>query len=343
MDFLKKANTVLFFLIAVYLVIYYMASFLIPLAFGIFLAMLILPFTRILEKNKFNTILSSLTSTFILFLFLGVLSYLFIIQISQFVDQLPGIRVNIETAVENLQEQIASATGVALEEQNEIIKERTFAIWGIIEAQIASFVGGILNFTSKFLLAFVYVFVLLLYREKFMRFIVKMYSTKKEQENARDAINDITKVVYQYLWGRTQVMLALAVMYYITFLIFGLPFALLITLFGALITIIPYIGPLISGLVPAGFALIFFDDVSYIVIFLITLFIIHLVESYFIEPYIVGREVKLNALAIIIAVILGGIIWGVAGMILFVPIFATIKIASNHSDDLRPFGALLSR
>ncbi|HKK58929.1 MAG TPA: AI-2E family transporter [Salinivirga sp.] len=343
MDFLKKTNTVLFFLIAVYLVFYYLASFLIPLTFGIFLAMLILPLTRFLEKNKFNTVLSSLTSTFILFLFLGVLSYLFILQISQFVDQLPGIRGNIEMAVENLQEQIASATGVALEEQKEIIKERTFAIWGIIEAQVASFVGGILNFTSKFLLAFVYVFVLLLYRDKFMRFIIKMYSTKKEKENARDAINGITNVVYQYLWGRTQVMLALAVMYYITFLIFGLPFALLITLFGALITIIPYIGPLVSGLVPAGFALIFFEDVTYIVIFLITLFIIHLVESYFIEPYIVGKEVKLNALAIIIAVILGGIIWGVAGMILFVPIFATIKIASNHSDDLRPFGALLGR
>lgn len=343
MDFLKKANRLLFFLIAIYLVFYQMAAFLIPLAFGIFLAMLVLPFTNFLEKNKFNRILSSLTGTFILFLLLGVLSYLFILQISQFADQLPGIRGNIESAVANLQEQIASETGVALEEQKEMIKDRTFAIWGIIEAQIASFVGGILNFTSKFLLAFVYVFVLLLYREKFMRFIIKIYSTKKEKENARDAINEITKVVYQYLWGRTQVMLALAVMYYITFLIFGLPFALLITLFGALITIIPYIGPLFSGLVPAGFALIFFEDVSYIAIFLITLFIIHLVESYFIEPYVIGKEVKLNALAIIIAVILGGIIWGVAGMILFVPILATIKIASNHSEDLKPLGALLSR
>ena len=230
---------------------------------------------------------------------------------------------------------------MALEEQKEMIKDRTFAIWGVIEAQITSFVGGVLNFTSKFLLAFVYVFVLLLYRDKFLHFIIKMYSTKKEKENARDAINEITKVVYQYLWGRAQVMLALAVMYYITFLIFGLPFALLITLFGALITIIPYIGPFVSGLVPVSFAIIFFEDVSYIVIFSITILVIQLLESYFFEPYFIGKEVEMNALVVIIAVILGGIIWGVAGMILFVPILATIKIASNHSEDLKPLGALL--
>lgn len=343
MDFLKKANRLLFFLIAIYLVFYHLAAFLIPLTFGIFFAMLILPFTRFLEKYKFNTILSSLTSTFVLFLFLGVLSYLFILQIGQLADQLPGIRGNIESVIENLEEQIVSATGGPIEDQQEIIEERTRALWGIIETQIAGFIGGVLDFTLKFLLTFVYVFIFLLYREKFMRFIIRMYSTKKEKENARDVINEITKVVYQYLWGRAQVMLSLAVMYYITFLIFGLPFALLITIFGALITIIPYIGPLLSGLVPVSFAIIFFEDVSYIVIFSITILVIQLVESYFFEPYFIGKEVKLNALAVIIAVILGGIIWGVAGMILFVPIFATIKITSNHSEDLRPFGALLGK
>ncbi len=343
MDFLNKTNRLLFFLIAIYLLFYHLAGFLIPITFGIFLTMLILPFTRFLEKYKFNSILSSLTSTFVLFLFLGVLSYLFIFQISQLADQLPGMRGNIEEVIENLEEQIAAATGLTIEEQQERIEERIRALWGDIETRIAGFIGGVLEFTLKFLLVFVYVFIFLLYRKKFMRFIVKLYSTKKEKENARNVVNEITKVVYQYLWGRAQVMLSLAVMYYITFLIFGLPFALLITIFGALITIIPYFGPLVSGLVPISFAIIFFEDISYIVIFSITIIVIQLVESYFFEPYFIGKEVKLNALAVIIAVLLGGIIWGIAGMILFVPILATIKIISNHSKDLRPFGALLGK
>jgi len=343
MDFLNKANRLLLFLIAVYLVFYYLATFLIPFTFGIFLAMLVVPLTNFLEDHKFNRVWSSLISTFSLFIILGVLSYLFIIQFSQFADQLPGIRADIETGIENLQEQIAAATGVPLEEQKEIIERRTRSLWMVIESQIAMFIGSILDFTLKFLLAFVYVFLLLLYRKKFTGFIIRIYSSREERENARDAINKISRVVYQYLLGRAQVMLALAVMYYVTFIIFGLPFALLFTLFGALITIIPYIGPLISGLLPVIFALIFFDSVSVKLTFIVILIIIHLVESYIFEPFFVGKEVKLNALAVVIAIILGGIIWGVAGMILFVPLTATIKIVSNHSEKLKPLGALLGK
>jgi len=343
MDFLNKANRLLLFLIAVYLVFYYLATFLIPFTFGIFLAMLVVPLTNFLEDHKFNRVWSSLISTFSLFIILGVLSYLFIIQFSQFADQLPGIRADIEAGIENLQEQIAAATGVPLEEQKEIIERRTRSLWMVIESQIAMFIGSILDFTLKFLLAFVYVFLLLLYRKKFTGFIIRIYSSREERENARDAINKISRVVYQYLLGRAQVMLALAVMYYVTFIIFGLPFALLFTLFGALITIIPYIGPLISGLLPVIFALIFFDSVSVKLTFIVILIIIHLVESYIFEPFFVGKEVKLNALAVVIAIILGGIIWGVAGMILFVPLTATIKIVSNHSEKLKPLGALLGK
>ena len=343
MDFLNKANRLLLFLIAVYLVFYYLATFLIPFTFGIFLAMLVVPLTNFLEDHKFNRVWSSLISTFSLFIILGVLSYLFIIQFSQFADQLPGIRADIETGIENLQEQIAAATGVPLEEQKEIIERRTRSLWMVIESQIAMFIGSILDFTLKFLLAFVYVFLLLLYRKKFTGFIIRIYSSREERENARDAINKISRVVYQYLLGRAQVMLALAVMYYVTFIIFGLPFALLFTLFGALITIIPYIGPLISGLLPVIFALIFFDSVSVKLTFIVILIIIHLVESYIFEPFFVGKEVKLNALEVVIAIILGGIIWGVAGMILFVPLTATIKIVSNHSEKLKPLGALLGK
>jgi len=343
MDFLNKANRLLLFLIAVYLVFYYLATFLIPFTFGIFLAMLVVPLTNFLEDHKFNRVWSSLISTFSLFIILGVLSYLFIIQFSQFADQLPGIRADIEAGIENLQEQIAAATGVPLEEQKEIIERRTRSLWMVIESQIAVFIGSILDFTLKFLLAFVYVFLLLLYRKKFTGFIIRIYSSREERENARDAINKISRVVYQYLLGRAQVMLALAVMYYVTFIIFGLPFALLFTLFGALITIIPYIGPLISGLLPVIFALIFFDSVSVKLTFIVILIIIHLVESYIFEPFFVGKEVKLNALAVVVAIILGGIIWGVAGMILFVPLTATIKIVSNHSEKLKPLGALLGK
>lgn len=336
MEFLKKANYLLFFLIAIFLLFYHLSSLLIPLTFGIFLAMLIVPFSNFLEKHRVHIVFSSLASTLALFIVSGIFFYLFFYQIKQFAEELPLVQEELQSAIERMQYEVAESTGESQQDMPDID-----TLWEMVETRIAEFIGRILEFVFKFFLVFVYVFLFLLYRQKCMDFIISFYSTDGEEENARDALRKISNVVYHYLWGRLQVMLTLAVMYYTVFLIFGLPYALLITLFGALITIIPYIGPLLSGLIPISFALIFFDDFTYILIFVICIVMIQLIESYVLEPFIIGREVKLNALTVIFAVILGGIIWGVAGMILFVPMFATLKIISNHSDGLKPLGNLL--
>lgn len=338
MEFFKKANNLLFFLIAVLLLAYYLSSLLITLTFGIYLAMLIVPFTNFLEKYKFNKIFSSLASTFVLFLFSGLFFYLLIYQLGHFAEELPLVQEELNSAIERIQGEVASVTDESQDDMTEMD-----SIWEIVEERITGFIGGIIEFAFQFFLVFVYVFLLLLYRNKFMDFIIKLYSTEEEEKNATDALYKISNVVYHYLWGRLQVMIALAVMYYTVFLIFGLPYALLITLFGALITVIPYIGPLVSGLLPISFALVFFDEFTYILIFVICIVIIQLIESYVLEPFLLGREVELNALTVLIAVLLGGIIWGVAGMILFVPIFATIKIISNHTRALDSLGTLLGR
>jgi len=338
MEFLKKACYLLFFLIAVLLLFYHLSSLLIPLTFGIFLATLIVPFSNFLEKYRVHIVFSSLASTLVLFIVSGIFFFLLIYQIAQFSEELPQIQEELQSAIERMQHEVALSTGELQQDMPDID-----TLWEMFEARIAEFIGRILEFAFQFFLVFVYVFLFLLYRQKCMDFIIGLYSPDEREKNAREALQKISKIVYHYLWGRIQVMLTLAVMYYTAFLIFGLPYALLITLFGALITIIPYIGPLLSGLIPITFALIFFDDFTYILIFTICIITIQLIESYVLEPLIIGREVKLNALTVIIAVILGGIIWGIAGMILFVPMFATLKIISNHSKGLEPLGTLLGK
>ncbi len=343
MDFLKRANHLLFFLLVILLVMYYASTLLIPLTFGLFLAMLIVPFTSFLEKHKCNTLLASFISTLSLFILLGILSFIFIYQIILFADQLPGIRDEIQSGIASAQQQIAAASGLSLEELHNIIERQTSNLWVTIESRLATFIGGVLYFALRFLLVFVYVFLILLYREKFINFMIELYSSEQKKKNARDALQKIGNVVHQYLWGRIQVMFLLAVMYIVTFLIFGLPFAVLVALFGALLTIIPYIGPLLSGVLPIAFAFVFFEDLQFILFFTAIVVLIQLIESYVFEPLIMGRELELNALTVIIAIIVGGIIWGIAGMILFVPIFATLKIISNHHSDLKPLGSLMSR
>jgi len=338
MEFLKKANYLLLFFIAALVLMYFLSSLFIPMAFGIFLAMLIVPLSSFLEKHKFNRVLSSLVSTLVLFILSGLFFYMFIYQVNEFAQELPDVQEELHSAIERFQREAASTTG-----ESEHDMPGLDTVWEFVESNIAGFIGGVVTFAFNFFIVFVYLFLLLLYRDKFLNFFSSFYSDQQKEANAREALEKIGKVVYHYLWGRLQVMLTLAVMYYTTFLIFGLPYALLITLFGALITIIPYIGPLVSGLVPISFALVYFDDYTTMLLFVICIITIQLIESYVIEPFLIGKELRLNALTVIFAVILGGIVWGIAGMILFVPIFATIKIISNHSDGMKPFGNLLGQ
>ncbi|MFW7381293.1 MAG: AI-2E family transporter [Oligoflexus sp.] len=136
-------------------------------------------------------------------------------------------------------------------------------------------------------------------------------------------------------------MVILSVMYIVTFLDFDLPHAIFLTLFGALITIVPYIDPFLSGIIPVLFAAIYFDNFSAVIGFTLIVLVIQLIESYVLEPIIIGSEVRLSPLVIIIAILLGQLIWGIAGMILFVPMFAITKIICDHVGSLNPIGYLL--
>ena len=61
---------------------------------------------------------------------------------------------------------------------------------------------------------------------------------------------------------------------------------------------------------------------------------IHMIDNYFIEPYIVGSKVNLSALSTIVIIVCGGLIWGIPGTILFIPFLAIVKIICDHVETL---------
>lgn len=340
MQKIKHINRILFFILLVFILLYMGSAFLVPLVFGIFFASLMAPFSNILERIKVNRILSSLISTLVIFIVTGLILYILLLQINRFVIDIPQVREEVESVVLDIQKGIASMTDVSVEEQTELFRNRSENIYGAIESGMTSLLGNLLNITAAFLLMMVYVFLLLYYRER-IRDSFLMYVDMEKREEAEEILNETSEVVYHYLWGRVKVMALLGIMYYITFLIFDLPYAVLLTIFGALITIIPYLGPFLSGILPIAFAVLYLENLQTILLFTAVVVTIQLVESYVIEPVILGSEVKLNPLIVIIAITMGAMVWGLAGMILFVPIFAILKIIADHSPGLKPLGHLL--
>ncbi|MFW6257227.1 MAG: AI-2E family transporter [Prolixibacteraceae bacterium] len=337
---LTKIIKILLLVLIVFFFLYVGSSFLIPFIFGIFFALLMAPLSNFLERAKLRRTIASLISTLVVFVIAGSFLFLFIYQMNEFVSNINMIREELQSFLQSIQKQIESLTSLTTEDQNKIWEQRSEQWIKNTETILTDLFGNILHTLVNFLLVLVYMFLLLLYREKISDFIM-MYTRKEKKERIRKILYKIRKVVNHYLLGRVKVMFILGVMYYITFLIFDLPYAILLTIFGALITIIPYIGPLVSGTLPILFSMIFFDDIQKILLFSAIIVIEQLIESYVLEPLILGKEVQLNPLVVIIAVIVGGMFWGLAGMILFVPLFAMFKIISNNSPGLEPVGFLL--
>lgn len=340
MNQLVKINRILLFILLIVVFLYWGAPFLIPFIFGIFFAFLMVPLCNLLERIYLNRTIASLLSTLVLFIVFGGTLFLFITQINLFVSEMPSMEEKVASFIESSQNRIESITNLSLGEQDEIFEERFGQIIEKVEPFVTGFFGSLFSTVFSFVLVLVYTFLLLLYREKVFNFLL-MYISPNNEDAAKGTLSKISKVAFQYLWGRVQVMALLGILYFITFLLFGLPYALLFTLFGAIITIIPYFGPLLSGVLPMLFSLVYFDSLPKIIFFCTVVLVIQLIESYVLEPLILGKEVKLNPLAIIIAIIVGGIMWGLAGMILFVPMLAMVKIVALNHPGLKPIAFLL--
>ena len=190
------------------------------------------------------------------------------------------------------------------------------------------------------LLALVYIFCLLHYRDKFWEFLLRLFPTEEHTKVAR-IVNATSDVARKYLWGRLILIFILAVLYGIGFVIIGLQNALFLALIAAIFTFVPYIGPLIGFVFPLLVALASQNVLTLVLGVLAVYLVAQFVESYILEPMIVGSEVNLNPFFTILAIVVGGLMWGVPGMILGIPILGIVRIILENIEPLRPYAFLL--
>ncbi|MCA1759673.1 MAG: AI-2E family transporter, partial [Bacteroidales bacterium] len=178
---LTKIIKILLLILVVFVFLYVGSSFLIPFIFGIFFALLMAPLSNVLERAKLNRPIASLVSTLVVFVIAGSFLFLFIYQMNQFVSNITSVREEVQSFLKGIQEQIESLTSITAEEQNKIWQQRSEEWLKNIEPVVTNFFGDILNTMVSFLLVLVYMFLLLLYREKISDFIM-MYTREEKKE-----------------------------------------------------------------------------------------------------------------------------------------------------------------
>ncbi len=317
-------------------------AFLAPLVIAIILALLMMPVARKLESWKINRSIAALLSTFALMLlsfgFFTVVSF----QVSSFISDWDEIVESMKPKLVQLGNMVYEKTPVDEETIKEYREENSLS--SIVSGggqRALGFVGSIFGFITDYLLVFIYIFFLINYRGKFRIFILKLFSEDNQKE-VKDVIKETTKVGQQYLLGKLILIVCLSVLYSIGLGISGVNNFILVSIIAAFLTLIPFLGNLIGMMLAVAFGFIISGDISVLIGILITFSVVQFLESYIFEPYIVGDKVDVQPFFVILAVILGNLLWGVIGMVIAVPTLGILNILFNHVELLKPLGYLFS-
>ncbi|MFD1096005.1 AI-2E family transporter [Salegentibacter chungangensis] len=321
-------------------------AFLAPLVMAVILALLMIPVCSKMEQWKMKRIIASLLSTFLVFLLSLVFAGLVGFQVKSFVDDWEKIQNTMKPKIEKAEKYIAENTPLTRQkvesyESGKKLADKT-AKKTNTGKQALSLINQVMSFFSNYLLTFIYIFFLLNYRRMFREFILRLFPDDHHSK-VENIITKTAKVAQGYLQGRLVLILFLAVLYSIGLGISGVKNFIIISLISAFLSLIPFIGNLVGLLMAMSIGYLTQGDTNILIGIVITFSLVQFIESYILEPYVVGDKVDIHPFFIILAVILGNMVWGIMGMILAIPVLGIINVIFMHIPVLSPFSFLLSK
>lgn len=156
---------------------------------------------------------------------------------------------------------------------------------------------------------------------------VKLYP-EEYQPHLSNVFQEIQHVLSRYIRGQILMSCIIATLTFLGMWIMGVPYPMVIGLLAAITEWVPIVGPIV-GAIPA-IILGATVDLSLAVKVLIFYIIIQQIDSHLIMPQVMGAVIKLHPVVIVIALLIGGTLFGVAGMILTVPVTAVLQILCTH-------------
>jgi putative heme transporter len=304
----------------------------IPLAFAGFLAVVMSPLVKWLERKKVNSVLSISLVLLGFTLMLGLLLWLIIDQMIVLVNDLPDIESQLDAYITKISRTLRNDFGISVSEQNTYVKEALKTI----STYAADLLVSTTNAISLIVQVPIYIFLFLIYRPKFHQFFLQLVPGEEMTWK-----KDLEGVLQGYISGLSLVTVIIAILNTIGLLILGIEHAVFFGILSGLLTIIPYVGIFIGATLPVILALITKDGIWHAVGVIGIFSVVQFLEGNFITPRITGSKVSINALAAIVALVVGGMILGIAGMILAVPAIGVLKIFLRHTQHLKPFVVLL--
>jgi predicted PurR-regulated permease PerM len=329
-------------LVLVSFILVFAKSFLIPLVYSLFIAIIIYPMCKFLELKGINRgIAISIPLILVCVLFAGLiilLSY----EMAVLSGKWPMLQEKIYPLIEQLQDFLYQKFGWTSQEQMGWIVD------GL--KRLSENAGAIIQETSKatfeailnLVIIPIYITLILIYRGKIVTFITAL-APLHYKEKIPAVLNDTIVMFSKFIRGMVVVYMIVGILNTLGLWIIGVENPLVYGMLTAIMTIIPYFGIMISALLPITMSWLSTGTI-WQPLGVITIFTsVQYLEANLVFPYVVGKHVNLNTLVSILVIFIGGLIWGVAGMILFIPLIAMFRIFAEHFPETKHWSDFLKK
>lgn len=335
-----RGSIVLLGLTLLFVILSYGKFILMPMALGALLAMLLEPVSRWLEKLRLGRAVAIILSmTLVFILFAGVFSLLSI-QFFQFAERLPEAGERLQQVSTDMLQYFENTFGIAPERQVEFVQQGIQKLIDQSGEYASTALGATTSVFTVLGLLPIFIFFMMYYKEMYRTFLRKVWEGKSN-ESVEAVIGGVQSVTQNYLAGLLIVVVILGVLNVIGLLIIGLENAIFFATFAAVLAVIPYIGIIIGSLPAVLYALLFSGSLWMPLAVICVFGVVQFLEGNFITPNIIGSRVSINPFMALIALIIGGHVWGIVGMIIFVPFVGILKCVFDEVEGLRPYGYLL--
>lgn len=300
-------------------------SALIPFILAFVITYVLEPFVNFFEKKLNFKRNASFLLVYLIVLLLSILMILSIVPevIKQFNSMISFV-INHQGEIQKILSKYVNHYRLNMGELIDKIK-----IW-LIEYVFSLLNSGISLIKAGFSIVFMTPIFLFLLMKDYSN-IKKKVKKKIFISNKRDLLiimRNIDVVLGKYVKGKLIDCFVVGVLVYIIFLILGLKFALLFSVIIAITNLVPYVGPIIGGVPACLFALL--QSFPVFIGVLLAIVFIQTLESIFLVPYITSKTVDIHEITTLLALLIGGSLFGIIGALIAIPVYLIIKVVYEY-------------
>ena len=323
---------------------YYAQGVVITLLLAILLAYFLDPAVELLEKLHIPRTIGSMLIVLFLIAMLAGLGYLAFTRTSDFAANWPKYSSVLQQAANSVEGKLKRLEGRdagAVPQQGAAQVPEARQDSGIVHTLVMRGMGSLYALFLEITFVPFLVFFMLAGKREVWHGTLQLFPASKRTQ-VKETLEDLREVLRDYLAGMSVVTLMVIAVSSLFFWMMGIDYPILTGIASGLLNMVPYIGAVLAWLPAFLIALAKWKTVSSFLLIAGVLTGIHVVAQNLVAPELVGKRVRLNAVAITIALLFWGWVWGGMGLLLAIPITASLRVICEHTESWKPIGRWLS-